>query len=293
MIAHLKYWIEGARLNTLPASMTPVLIASALAYYENGFQLLVFLYCLAFAVLGQIGSNYANDYLDSKKGADTQDRSGPRRLVSSGLLSENSMRLAAILVLTSAFLIGLNLIPYGGYGLLIVGLASIFFAYCYTGGPYPLAYNALGDIFVVLFFGLIAVCVTFYVHTLTMNWLILLNALACGCLTNNLLVINNIRDCEEDRACGKRTTIVLFGKGFGKQLIAISCFLAGITPIINAFATHSLLPILGTIPPLICWTQIRNILDLQSKESLYPLLKNTGLNVFLYGILVSLGFFFI
>ena len=203
------------------------------------------------------------------------------------------MRLAAILVLTSAFLIGLNLIPYGGYGLLIVGLASVFFAYCYTGGPYPLAYNALGDIFVVLFFGLIAVCVTFYVHTLTMNWLILLNALACGCLTNNLLVINNIRDCEEDRACGKRTTIVLFGKGFGKQLIAISCFLAGITPIINAFATHSLLPILGTIPPLICWTQIRHILDLQSKESLYPLLKNTGLNVFLYGILVSLGFFFI
>ena len=288
MIAHLKYWIEGTRLNTLPASMSPVLIASALAYYENGFQLLVFLYCLAFAVLGQIGSNYANDYLDS-----TKDRSGPRRLVSSGLLSENSMRLAAILVLTSAFLIGLNLIPYGGYSLLIVGLASVFFAYCYTGGPYPLAYNALGDIFVVLFFGLIAVCVTFYVHTLAMNWLILLNALACGCFTNNLLVINNIRDCEEDRVCGKRTTIVLFGKGFGKQLIAISCFLAGITPIINAFASHSLLPILGTIPPLICWTQIRHILDLQSKESLYPLLKNTGLNVFLYGILVSLGFFFI
>ena len=161
----------------------------------------------------------------TKKGSDTIDRLGPRRLVSSGVLSENTMRLAAILVLTSAFIIGLNLIPYGGYGLLFVGIGSVFFAYCYTGGPYPLAYNALGDLFVVLFFGLIAVCVTFYVHTLTMNWLILLNALACGCFTNNLLVINNIRDYKEDKACGKRTTVVLFEEALENNSLLYPVFL--------------------------------------------------------------------
>lgn len=291
MMTHLKYWIEAARLNTLPASISPVLIASALAHYEGSFQLMVFLYCLAFATLSQIGSNYANDYLDSKKGADTKERTGPRRLVSSGILSENAMRIASILILATAFLVGLNLIQYGGYGLLIIGITSVFFAWCYTGGPYPLAYNALGDVFVILFFGLIAVCVTFYVHTLTLNWLIVLNAIACGLFTNNLLVINNIRDFEEDRASNKRTTIVLFGKGFGRQLIAISCLFAGIIPIINALVLHSLLPILAIIPTVICWAKIKTILANPSKESLYPLLKKTGLNVFLYGILVSLGFF--
>jgi 1,4-dihydroxy-2-naphthoate octaprenyltransferase len=290
-MAHLKYWIEAARLNTLSASISPVLIASAFAHYENSFQSMVFLYCLAFAVLSQIGSNYANDYLDSKKGADTKDRTGPRRLVSSGILSEKAMRIASIVVLATAFIIGLNLIQFGGYGLLIVGIASVFFAWCYTGGPYPLAYNALGDVFVILFFGLIAVCVTFYVHTLTLNWLIVLNALACGLFTNNLLVINNIRDFEEDKASNKRTTIVLFGKEFGRQLITISCLFAGIISIINALVVHSLLPLLAIIPTIICWIKIKAILANHSKERLYRLLKITGLNVFIYGILVSLGFF--
>jgi len=290
-MAHLKYWIEAARLNTLSASISPVLIATAFAHYENSFQSMVFLYCLAFAVLSQIGSNYANDYLDSKKGADTKDRTGPRRLVSSGILSERAMRIASIVVLATAFLIGLNLIQFGGYGLLIVGIASVFFAWCYTGGPYPLAYNALGDVFVILFFGLIAVCVTFYVHTLTLNWLIVLNALACGLFTNNLLVINNIRDFEEDKASNKRTTIVLFGKEFGRQLITISCLFAGIISIINALVVHSLLPLLAIIPTIICWIKIKAILANHSKERLYRLLKITGLNVFIYGILVSLGFF--
>lgn len=289
-MAHLKYWIEAARLNTLSASISPVLIATAFAHYENSFQSMVFLYCLAFAVLSQIGSNYANDYLDSKKGADTKDRTGPRRLVSSGILSEKAMRIASIVVLATAFLIGLNLIQFGGYGLLIVGIASVFFAWCYTGGPYPLAYNALGDVFVILFFGLIAVCVTFYVHTLTLNWLIVLNALACGLFTNNLLVINNIRDFEEDKASNKRTTIVLFGKEFGRQLITISCLFAGIISIINALVLHSLLPLLAIIPTIICWIKIKAILANHSKERLYRLLKITGLNVFIYGILVSLGF---
>ena len=290
-MAHLKYWIEAARLNTLSASISPVLIATAFAHYENSFQSMVFLYCLAFAVLSQIGSNYANDYLDSKKGADTKDRTGPRRLVSSGILSERAMRIASIVVLATAFLIGLNLIQFGGYGLLIVGIASVFFAWCYTGGPYPLAYNALGDVFVILFFGLIAVCVTFYVHTLTLNWLIVLNALAFGLFTNNLLVINNIRDFEEDKASNKRTTIVLFGKGFGRQLITISCLFAGIISIINALVVHSLLPLLAIIPTIICSIKIKAILANHSKERLYRLLKITGLNVFIYGILVSLGFF--
>jgi len=286
----LLYWIEAARLNTLTASFTPVLIGSSYAYYKEVFQIPVFFYCLAFALLCQIGSNFANDYLDNEKGADTADRIGPERTVASGKISLGAMRLATGLTLALAFSIGLMLIPYGGYGLLLIGIASVFFAYAYTGGPYPLAYVGLGDVFVVLFFGLIAVTMSFYLHGLVLDGLIVLNALSCGLFINNLLVINNLRDCDVDRACGKRTSIVRFGAMFGRNCIALSCCLAALTAIINALSIQSSIALIALAPPLFTWWSLKNIHRLSNPLQFYSALKKTGLSILLYGICVGLGF---
>ncbi|MAV39766.1 MAG: 1,4-dihydroxy-2-naphthoate octaprenyltransferase [Puniceicoccaceae bacterium] len=286
----LLYWIEAARLNTLSASLTPVLIGASYAYHKQVFQVPVFIYCLAFALLCQIGSNFANDYLDYEKGADSSDRTGPARAVASGKISAGAMRLATGLTLGLAFSLGLMLIPYGGYGLLIIGIASVFFAWAYTGGPYPLAYNGLGDLFVILFFGLIAVSMSFYLHGLIFDSLILLNAFSCGLFINNLLVINNLRDCDADRACGKRTSIVRLGRVFGRNCITTACFLAALTAVINAITIQSSIALIALIPPLLTWWSLKAIHTFSDPRLFYSALKKTGLFILLYGICIGLGF---
>jgi len=285
----LSYWLEAARFKTLPASICPVLIGSACAFSEGLFLAEAMLYSLVFAMLCQIGTNFANDYLDHKKGSDTAARLGPRRLVSSGLIEPKSMRLMAMLVLLGAFLVGLNLISFGGPWLLVIGLSSILFAWCYTGGPYPLAYNALGDLFVILFFGIIAVAGTYYVQTLAVSWLVLMNGIACGFFINNLLVINNLRDYQEDALSKKNTSIVLFGPKFGIGLYKVACWIAFGAPIINSLFKGSLMPLIGAIPTIICLSQINQLKEAHGKEAFCILLKKTGLAVLLYGILLSLG----
>lgn len=286
----LLHWLKAARLNTLSASFTPVLIGGSYAYYKAVFQLPVFFYCLGFALLCQIGSNFANDYLDSEKGADSSDRIGPERAVASGKISARAMRLATGLTLGLAFSLGLMLIPYGGYGLLAIGIASVFFAWAYTGGPFPLAYKGLGDVFVVLFFGLIAVTMSFYLHGLIFDGLILLNALSCGLFINNLLIINNLRDCDADRACGKQTSIVRFGRLFGRNCIALSCSLAALTAVINALSILSVAALIALVPPLLSWWSLKNIHTISEPLLLYTALKKTGVSILLYGICVGLGF---
>lgn len=285
----LSYWFEAARFKTLPASICPVLIGSACAFSDGLFSVEAMLYSLLFAILCQIGTNFANDYLDYKKGSDTPSRLGPRRLVSSGLVKPSHMRMAALFVLLAAFLVGLNLIRFGGPWLLIIGLSSILFAWCYTGGPYPLAYNALGDIFVIIFFGIVAVAGTYFVHTLMFSWLILLNGVACGLFINNLLVINNLRDYHEDLRSQKNTSIVLFGPDFGVKLYTFACWAGLGAPIINSLYKASLMPLIGSIPAVICLIHINQLKEAQGKDAFELLLKKTGLAVLLYGILLSLG----
>ena len=286
----LIHWIEAARLKTLSASITPVLIGSSLAYHQKNFQFSVFFYCLSFALLCQIGSNFANDYLDFERGVDNYRRKGPRRAVSSGLISLEAMRIASISILVVAFLTGLFLIPYGGYWLIIIGVASTFFAWSYTGGPYPLAYNGLGDIFVILFFGLIAVSTSFYTHTGTIDILVIINALACGFMVNNLLVINNIRDREGDSFAGKKTSVVRYGSLFGKYLILTSCALGSLVSVVNAIILDSIFPLIGVLSTLLCWMDLKKILTLKEYDDFVIILKKTGFYVFLYGIFVSIGF---
>jgi 1,4-dihydroxy-2-naphthoate octaprenyltransferase len=207
-------WVQAARPKTLVAAFIPVAIGSSIAVDLGSFRAAPALLCLVFAFLVQVGTNFANDYFDFKKGADKDRRFGPPRAVASGTINPRTMLLATIAVLALAFVAGLCLLPYGGKLLLVVGIASLVCAIAYTGGPFPLAYLGLGDIFVVLFFGLVSVGFTQYVQTGTFppeGWVA---GLAIGLAINNLLVVNNYRDVEEDSQNGKRTLAVRLGRKF-------------------------------------------------------------------------------
>lgn len=200
------------RPRTLPAGVTPVVLGSVLAWREGLFTWPATALCLGFAVLVQIGTNFANDYFDYVKGADTPNRVGPTRAVAAGLIQPATMLRATVGVLAAAVGIGCGLIPYGGWGLIGIGIVSVLCAVGYTGGRYPLAYLGLGDIFVFIFFGPVAVGFTFFVHTSYFSIEALGAGLGVGALAMNILVVNNLRDRETDRSCGKRTLAVRFGR---------------------------------------------------------------------------------
>lgn len=213
-------WWEAARPRTLPAAIAPVVVASALAIHDGVFHLGAASICLLFALLIQIGTNFANDYYDFLKGADTAERTGPRRAVASGLIAPMTMRRAMVVVFGLAFLVGLTLLPFGGWPLLVIGLASIGCGIIYTGGPYPLAYHGWGDVFVFVFFGLVAVTATYFVQAgqiTPMAWWL---GVGVGALSTNILVVNNYRDMETDRAANKRTLVVRFGPVFAQGQFA-------------------------------------------------------------------------
>lgn len=208
-------WILATRPKTLPAALVPVCLGTAEAARVGDFNLIPALLCAAFALLIQVGTNYANDYYDFLKGADTEKRQGPTRAVAAGLITPNAMRNATFAVFAVAFAVGLGLVPFGGWWLLIIGILSIVCGIAYTGGPFPIAYNGLGEVFVILFFGIVAVCMTFYVQAGQFSYEALYLAMGCGALSTNLLVVNNVRDIETDREAGKKTLAARFGKRFG------------------------------------------------------------------------------
>jgi 1,4-dihydroxy-2-naphthoate octaprenyltransferase len=226
-MATVQIWFEATRPKTLPAAVAPVVLGTAMAHSIGQFHLLPAAICLAFALLVQIGTNFANDYLDGIKGTDTDARLGPRRAVATGLVSASTMKWAAIGMLAFAFCLGLSLIYFGGWWLLAVGLSSVLCAWIYTGGPYPLAYNGLGDVFVVLFFGLIAVTCTFYVQAGFVSQEVIFLGLACGLVINNILVVNNFRDIDEDLLANKRTLVVLLGRRWALVQYGLSLLFAG------------------------------------------------------------------
>jgi|TARA_B110000037_G_scaffold29139_1_gene34907 1,4-dihydroxy-2-naphthoate octaprenyltransferase len=206
--------------------MIPVLLGFAWAYAGGAFYFFPAIVCLSFALLIQIGTNFANDYYDFVKGADTDERMGPSRAVASGWITPGAMRMATGLTMFAAFLAGCLLIPIGGWWLLIVGVLSILCGIAYTGGPYPLGYNGLGDVFVFIFFGLIATAFSYHLQTLEWSrgaWIL---GVIPGALATSLLVVNNLRDVETDTAAGKRTLIVRYGVRFGSVEYAFMFCLA-------------------------------------------------------------------
>jgi 1,4-dihydroxy-2-naphthoate octaprenyltransferase len=213
----VKHWLLAARPKTLSAAVVPVLMGSVLAAHEPpAVTWWVFFCALAGALFIQIATNFINDALDFKKGADTSERLGPIRVTAAGLLSAEAVIRGAWICLMLAALCGIPLLYRCGWPMLVVGLASIAAAYAYTGGPYPLAYHGLGELFVVLFFGFVAVGGTFYAHSLQLTPSALLAGFTAGSLAVVLLVINNLRDIASDRRSNKRTLAVRFGERFAR-----------------------------------------------------------------------------
>ncbi|RNC79615.1 MAG: 1,4-dihydroxy-2-naphthoate polyprenyltransferase [Balneola sp.] len=207
-----KIWVDAARPKTLTAAFTPVLVGAVLSLQDQVLSASATFVAFLCAFLIQIGTNFANDYFDFVKGADTEERIGFERATASGLISPKTMLRATILTMSLAFLFGLYLVWVGGWTVLIIGILSLVFGILYTGGPYPLGYNGLGDIFVFIFFGIVAVMGTYYVNALAWSEASFWASLAVGALCTNILVINNLRDVEQDAKAGKRTLGVLFGE---------------------------------------------------------------------------------
>ncbi|MCW5853839.1 MAG: 1,4-dihydroxy-2-naphthoate polyprenyltransferase [Anaerolineae bacterium] len=224
-------WLLAARPNTLPAAVVPVLVGSALAFRDGAFQPLAALAALFAAVCIQIGTNLANDVHDFKKGADTT-RVGPTRVTTAGLLTPEAVERGMWLVFGLAALAGLYLVYVGGWPILLIGVASILAGLAYTAGPFPLGYNGLGDVFVFLFFGLAGVMGTYYVQALSVNWPSFLAAIPVGALTTNIIVVNNVRDADTDRAVGKRTLAVLLGRDAARAEYALLVAVAYLTPLV-------------------------------------------------------------
>lgn len=226
MAVGAKIWLEAARPKTLPAAVIPVLVGTAFAQAAHTASFPKAAICLGFSLLVQIGTNFANDYFDFVQGADTHERVGPRRAVAAGLVAPRTMLIATAAVLAAAFAVGLLLVVEGGWVLLPIGVVSIGCAIAYTGGPYPLGYNGLGDLFVFVFFGLVAVGATFYVQAHAVTAPVLAAAAAVGLLAANILVANNYRDVDTDAKAGKRTLVVRFGRKFALWQYGLSALVA-------------------------------------------------------------------
>ncbi|RAP28146.1 1,4-dihydroxy-2-naphthoate polyprenyltransferase [Candidatus Marinamargulisbacteria bacterium SCGC AG-343-D04] len=212
----IKYWIFATRPKTLSASIGPVFIGVAMASQTNLFSWDLAIITGLCAVLLQIGTNLANDYLDFLKGADKTSRKGPPRMVQQGFISVNAMKRATFLSFFIAFLIGLYLVYRSDLWILFVGILSILGGYFYTAGKRPLAYLGLGDIMAFLFFGPVAVGGSYYIQTLSLSADVLVLGAGMGCLSTALLAVNNLRDYQEDKKANKRTLIVLLGTTFGR-----------------------------------------------------------------------------
>lgn len=242
-----RRWVLAARPKTLPAAAAPVLVGTACAAAADAFSAVPALAALAGALLLQIGANFANDVFDFERGADTVDRTGPTRVVQTGLLSARAVRVATGVVLLLALAIGVYLTAVAGWPVVVIGLASMAAAVAYTGGPWPLGYNGLGDLAVFIFFGFVAVCGTTYVQALDVTRLAWWAALPVGALTTAILVVNNVRDIETDARAGKRTLAVRLGRPgalaeYGLLLVASYAVPLGLIGVLGAW---SLLPFLS------------------------------------------------
>jgi 1,4-dihydroxy-2-naphthoate polyprenyltransferase len=283
-------WILAARPRTLGAAVVPVLAGTALAFAARSFDPLTTILILACAVLIQIATNYFNDAIDHAKGADTAARIGPTRVTNAGLLAPRAVMRGGAVCLAMAVLLSVPLVLHGGWPIVVIGLFSLLFAYAYTGGPFPLAYLGLGEIFVVLFFGIIAVAGTFYLNTLAWSWESVLAGLQIGLHSSVLLAVNNMRDIESDRAAGKRTLAARFGLTFARRenaALVMAPFFSGIAWLPLGYLWAFLLPLM-TLP--LAWWLARACLAAAPDRSVNRLLAQAAALHAAFGLLLALGF---
>lgn len=289
-ITPIQAWLLAIRPRTLPASISPVLVGAGLAIHDGRFALLPALAALAGALLLQIGVNLANDYFDHVRGVDGPERRGPIRVTQSGLIRPERVRLGMIVVFALAALDGVYLILVGGWPILAIGAASILSALAYSGGPFPLASHALGDLFVFLFFGLAAVCGTYYAQAHSLPLGAIVAALPPGLLITAILVVNNIRDIHTDRRAGKRTLAVVLGEGGARVeyvgLLAVSYLVPPAMWLGGQWDTWALLPFLSL--PLAV-RLARDLFRASDGPSFNWLLAGTARLALIFCVLLSVG----
>jgi len=222
----IRIWVMAARLRTLPAAIAPVLVGTALAGFFHVFHPLRFVAALLGAIFIQVGTNLSNDYSDARRGADTEDRLGPVRVTAGGLVPPRQVLIATYVTFGLAVLCGVYLIVVAGWQLVLIGVASILAGVLYTGGPRPYGYEGLGELFVFLFFGIVAVAGSFFVQVKHVDWEAFALAVPVGLLAAAILVVNNVRDIDTDRRAGKRTLAVRLGRPRTRSLYATMVYVS-------------------------------------------------------------------
>lgn len=288
----LKTWVMAIRPKTLTAAFVPVAVGTGLAVGAGVFRWLPALAALLGAVFIQIGTNLTNDYFDFKKGADTAERLGPQRVTQSGLIAPGVVFAGALFSFAVAVLFGVYLVYVGGWPIVLIGVLSVLSGYAYTGGPFPLGYNGLGDVFVFVFFGFVAVCGTYYVQALSWPLVAIWVSVPVGAIGTMILVVNNLRDASTDVKAGKRTLVVRFGERAGRAEYLGLLAAAFATPVALAAAGLTgplvLLCLLSApfaIPPL------RRVMSARG-SALNPALGETARLQLVFGLLFAIGLCF-
>ncbi|NTV06298.1 MAG: 1,4-dihydroxy-2-naphthoate polyprenyltransferase [Chlorobiaceae bacterium] len=276
------------RPKTLPAGAVPVVLGSALAAADGQFRLLPALVALICALGIQVATNFINEIYDFRKGADTADRLGPTRTVAAGIISEKTMIKVSALLAGGVFFLGLYLVYTAGWPIFIIGVLSLLFAWGYTGGPYPIAYSGLGDLFVFLFFGLVAVGGTYYVQAHDLDFPVLLAAVAPGSFSVNILLVNNIRDITTDRKVGKMTLPARIGGGWARRLYIALTVLAYLVPCLLWLNHYSIWGLLSLLSAPLAYRMISELYTSEGRE-LNHVLAGTGKLMTLHGLLFSAG----
>ncbi len=285
----VKVWLLASRLRTLPAAVAPVIVGTALAIAHGVFAWGPALAALLGACLIQVGTNFANDYFDFKSGADTAERLGPLRVTQSGLVTASQIKTATAIAFALATLCGLYLTWVGGWPIVAIGLLSILSGLAYTGGPFPLGYNGLGDLFVFVFFGLVALTGTYYVQALSLSPIAVAVAVPVGLLSTAIIVVNNLRDIATDVVAGKRTLAVMFGRGFARNEYLVLVVLAYLAPLAligaGSLSWGAALPLL-TLPMAV--PLVRKVFTVQG-PALNAVLAGTGQLLLAFSVLLAVG----
>ena len=282
-------WMLATRPRTLPAAVSPVMVGTAMAVADGKFEFMPAFAALLGALLLQIGVNLANDYFDFKKGIDTSERLGPVRVTQSGLIPPDRVRLAMIIIFSGALAVGLYLTAVAGWPVLIVGMACMLASLAYSGGPFPLASHGLGDLFVFIFFGLVAVCGTYYVQALQVTTQVLWLSVPVGFLITAIIVVNNLRDIPTDQKSGKNTLAVILGERGTKLEYLLLVIGAYIMPAAfffsGGFSVWVLLPLIS-IP-----MSIPNIIAVHKDKgpSLNQVLAKTAALSLVFSLLLAAG----
>ena len=286
----LRIWLMAARLRTLPAAVAPVLVGTALASTRGSIDWIAVAAAILGALFIQVGTNLSNDYSDARRGADTEDRLGPVRVTAGGLVPPRQVLVATYVSFAAAVLCGVYLIAVAGPVLLLIGAASILAGILYTGGPRPYGYEGLGEVFVFLFFGVVAVTGSYYVQQQDLPWEALVLAVPVGLLASAILVVNNVRDIDTDRRAGKRTLAVRLGRDRTRRLYAAMVLVAYLSAplpwLLGPLSAWLLLPLM-TAP--IAVRLVRTVSGHTDGPTLNQALAGTGMLEFLFCVLLAAG----